>query len=73
MARVWADKIVEWVMMGSDSGMRRFMGVVLDPFPEMGISPLAAILQALCVFILLRGVTVGKRITTVLTALKVSA
>ena len=71
VARVWADKILEWVMMGDDSGMRRFWMVVLDPFPGMGISPLAALLQAVCVLILLRGVTVGKRITTVLTAVKV--
>ena len=71
VARVWADKILEWVVMGDDSGIRRFSVTVLDPFPSLGISPLAAILQAICVFILLRGVTVGKRITTVLTALKV--
>ena len=71
VARMWADKVLEWVMMGSDSGMRRFAVAVLDPFPALGISPVAAGLQALCVFVLLKGVSVGKNITTVLTALKV--
>ncbi|CAM9380108.1 unnamed protein product, partial [Laminaria digitata] len=72
VARVWADKVLEWVLMGSDSGMRRFLVVVLDPFPGLSISPVAAGLQALCVLVLLRGVKVGKRITTVLTALKLA-
>eukprot|EP00904_Undaria_pinnatifida_P013420 jgi/Undpi1/9208/HiC_scaffold_26.g11666.m1 len=72
VARMWADKVLEWVMMGSDSGMRRFAVAVLDPFPALGISPVAAGLQALCVFVLLKGVSVGKNITTVLTALKVA-
>ena len=60
-------------MMRGDSGTRRVFVTVLDPFPGLGISPVAAGLQALCVFVLLKGVTVGKRITTVLTALKVCA
>eukprot|EP00904_Undaria_pinnatifida_P013419 jgi/Undpi1/9207/HiC_scaffold_26.g11665.m1 len=72
VARAWADKVLEWVMMRGDSGTRRVFVTVLDPFPGLGISPVAAGLQALCVFVLLKGVTVGKRITTVLTALKVA-
>lgn len=71
VARVWADKILEWVMLANDTGLRRFWVTVLNPIPSLGVSPLAAALQMLCVMVLLRGVTMGKRVTTVLTAVKV--
>lgn len=78
VARVWADKVSEWVTLGDDDGgaateMRRFWMFALDPFPRVfgGISPLAGLLQAACVLVLLRGVEMGKRVTTVMTAIKV--
>lgn len=74
MARVWADKVVEWVALGDDTELRRFWSAVLGPIPFLGISisPLAGLLQGLCVLVLLRGVELGKRVTTIVTALKVS-
>lgn len=76
MARVWADKVSEWVALGGGTGsteMHRFWMFALDPFPQVfgGISPLAGLLQAACVLVLLRGVEMGKRVTTVMTAIKV--
>lgn len=72
MARIWADKVSEWVAIGADTGMRRFWMFVLDPSPWSGlkVSPLAGLLQAVCVLLLLRGVNMGKRVTTVMTAIK---
>lgn len=79
MARVWADKVLEWVALGggddggAGSEMRRFWMFALDPLPRLfgGVSPLAGLLQAACVLVLLRGVEMGKRVTTVMTAIKV--
>lgn len=71
MARIWADKVLEWVAIGADTEMRRFWMFILDPCPSLGISPLAGLLQALCVLVLLRGLELGKRVTTIMTALKV--
>lgn len=72
VARVWADKFSEWVAIGAETEMRRFWVFVLDPCPSLGISPLAGLLQALCVLVLLRGMEMGKRVTTIMTALKVT-
>lgn len=69
MARAWADKIVEWVTLGATTESRWMW--LLDPFPGLGISPLAGLLQAACVVVLLRGVEMSKRVTTVMTAIKV--
>ena len=77
VARVWADKVSEWVALGGEDGagseMRRFWMFALDPLPRVfgGVSPLAGLLQAACVLVLLRGVEMGKRVTTVMTAIKV--
>lgn len=79
VARVWADKVLEWVALGEEDAagagteMRRFWMFALDPLPGVlsGISPLAGLLQAACVLVLLRGVEMGKRVTTVMTAIKV--
>eukprot|EP00903_Cladosiphon_okamuranus_P014727 g13647.t1 len=79
VARIWADKVSEWVALGDDDGggateMRRFWMFALDPFPRVfgGISPLAGLLLAVCVLVLLRGVEMGKRVTTVMTAIKMA-
>eukprot|EP00752_Nemacystus_decipiens_P010846 g9644.t1 len=78
VARVWADKVLEWVALGDDDGagsqMRSFWMFVLDPLPRIfgGISPLAGLLQAACVLVLLRGLEMGKRVTTVMTAIKMA-
>lgn len=74
---MWADKVSEWVALGGEDGagseMRRFWMFALDPLPRVfgGVSPLAGLLQAACVLVLLRGVEMGKRVTTVMTAIKV--
>ncbi|CAN0369009.1 unnamed protein product, partial [Hapterophycus canaliculatus] len=74
VARVWADKVVEWVALGEETELRRFWGAALGPIPFWGISvsPLAGLLQGLCVLVLLRGVELGKRVTTIVTALKMA-
>lgn len=73
VARAWADKILDWVLLhGDTSAQARFWGKILDPLPSMGFSPLAAALQGACVLVLMRGAKVGKRITTVLTLIKVT-
>ena len=71
VARAWSYKVLQWVMMGNDSGIRRFMEAVLNPLPGTDVNPLAACLMSLCVLVLLWGVEAGKNITTVLTVLKV--
>ncbi|CAN0013076.1 unnamed protein product, partial [Sphacelaria rigidula] len=72
VARIWADKILEWVSMGQDTPAEEaFWMMVLNPLPRIGFSPLAAGLQTVCVLIVMRGVKLGKRITTVLTTIKV--
>ncbi|CBN77482.1 cationic amino acid transporter-like protein [Ectocarpus siliculosus] len=70
VARAWADKIVEWVTLGAKTESRWIW--LLDPFPGLGISPLAGLLQAACVVVLLRGVEMSKRVTTVMTAIKMA-
>lgn len=60
------------MLLGGDTRLGHFVVVLLDPFPKMGLSPLAAILQTVWVFVLLRGLTFGKQVTTVLMFVKVS-
>lgn len=64
--------MLEWVLLGGDTRLGHFMVVLLDPFPKIGLSPLAAILQAVWVIVLLRGITFGKRVTAVLMFVKAS-
>lgn len=59
------------MLLGGDTRLGRFVVVLLDPFPKTGLSPLAAILQAVWVVVLLRGITFGKQVTTVLMFVKV--
>ncbi|CAM9474792.1 unnamed protein product [Ascophyllum nodosum] len=72
VARVWADNILEWVLLGGETRWRALGVALLDPIPSLGVSPLAAILQAVWVAVLLRGVAIGKRLTTVLTVIKMA-
>ncbi|CAM9850621.1 unnamed protein product [Discosporangium mesarthrocarpum] len=67
--------MVDSGVLGGGAGVEAELGqwhYLLDPVPGLGLSPLAAVLQGLCVLVILRGISVGKKVTTVLTALKMA-
>jgi APA family basic amino acid/polyamine antiporter len=69
VARSWGDKVLEWLVVELEAGP--WAAEVLAPAGPDGFNPLAGILSALTVWLLVKGVKESKSVTNFVTMVKV--